>query len=372
MSNAANVKRSGRSTQSAPVVEPISDDESDRVEAIADAVEDDDEEPSPLALEDIIDDNIDDPSEEDEDQDDDEGDGNIEEEVDEDDDADDEEEPFVSDIEHLPLYSKRETRSPAASASKAIPSFQPQREIERPSQRQTPPRRPHRVELDSRLLDVVLKERSPEFRNRVYEIVIQTGIEPDDPAFLLMLATGQIEQLLIESPKELSMMFDQWADLIHGQLDEYSKGLEKYEKAAVKAQQKAIAQSVSDLIRKTAIEKFLVSFNAVSLVVAVAASLGLIAIGGVMGIAYANYTRRTVNDLTAEQTTALQWAVSDEGRYAKDLMTWNKKLLAVSNGQRACEQDAHALNLTLMVGDRQAATGFCTLWVAPTEERQFK
>ncbi|MCC5669848.1 DUF2207 domain-containing protein [Nostoc sp. CHAB 5784] len=88
------------------------------------------------------------------------------------------------------------------------------------------------------LLDLAIRGKDDSFKARVWEIVVQTGLDPDDPAFLMMIATGRLQVLLEDNPKEMEAMFDLWQT----QLYDY---LQTYEKAAVKGQQKAIAQSVA-------------------------------------------------------------------------------------------------------------------------------
>ncbi len=75
-----------------------------------------------------------------------------------------------------------------------------------------------RKQLDRTILALALRGKDESFKAKVYEIVIQTGLDPEDPAFLLLIATGRLELLLEESPKQLEALFDQWAERIHAQL----------------------------------------------------------------------------------------------------------------------------------------------------------
>lgn len=228
------------------------------------------------------------------------------------------------------------------------------------------------------LLSLALEEQDEAFKNKVYEIVIQTGIDVDDPAFLMMIASGRLEKLLEESPKELSALFDQWSDLVHSQLADYQKGLEHYEQAAVKGQQKAIARAVSDLIRKTAVEKFLHSFNAVSIGLGAVVILVAAGMGGLLGAGWATWQQAQVDyspaqprRLTLEEANALQWAMSEDGKFARQLLEWNQDLLSRSGSSRLCEQETAQLGVTRIVGSKAAKNGFCTLWVVPPAQRQF-
>jgi hypothetical protein len=228
------------------------------------------------------------------------------------------------------------------------------------------------------LLSLALDEQDEAFKNKIYEIVIQTGIDIDDPAFLMMIASGRLEKLLEDSPKELSALFDQWSDLVHTRLDEYQRGLEHYEQAAVKGQQKAIARAVSDLIRKTAIEKFLHSFNAVSIGLGAIVILVAIGVGGLLGSSWATWRQSTIEyapgepkPLTLEEADTLQWAMSEEGKFAQQLVEWNQDLLGRHGSSRVCEQEATQLGVTLEMNGKKAQSGFCTLWVEPLNRRRF-
>ncbi|PSB49206.1 hypothetical protein C7B80_03135 [Cyanosarcina cf. burmensis CCALA 770] len=237
-----------------------------------------------------------------------------------------------------------------------------------------------RKRLDNTILALALRGKDESFKAKVYEIVIQTGLDPEDPAFLLLIATGRLELLLEESPKELEALFDQWSERIHAQLQNYREGLEHYERAAVKAQEKAIAQSVQALIQKAAIDKFLHSINAIS--IAAGAALILIAggLGWALGVGWLTWQQARVEyapgkprQLTLEEATALKWATSSQGQFARNLMSWNQTLLARQGFSRSrlCEQDAKQLGITLELEGRKAKSGFCTLWIVPPNQREF-
>jgi len=237
-----------------------------------------------------------------------------------------------------------------------------------------------RQQLDRTILALALRGKDESFKAKVYEIVIQTGLDPEDPAFLLLIATGRLELLLEESPNELEALFDQWAESIHAQLQNYREGLEHYERAAVKAQEKAIAQSVQALIQKAAIDKFLHSINAIS--IAAGAFLLLLAggLGWGLGMGWTTWQQARVEyapgkprQLTLEEATALKWATSSQGQFARNLMSWNQTLLARQGFSRSrlCEQDAKQLGITLELEGRKAKSGFCTLWIVPPNQRKF-
>lgn len=268
---------------------------------------------------------------------------------------------------------------PKKASVKVIPNGMTREAVDRRKKKRLLYER-RRQQLDRTILALALRGKDESFKAKVYEIVIQTGLDPEDPAFLLLIATGRLELLLEESPKELEALFDRWAEGIHAQLQDYREGLEHYERAAVKAQEKAIAQSVQALIQKAAIDKFLHSINAIS--IAAGAVLLLVAggLGWALGMGWTTwqqarveYTPGKPRQLTLEEATALKWATSSQGQFARNLMSWNQTLLARQgfNRSRLCEQDAKQLGVTLELEGRKAKSGFCTLWIVPPSQRKF-
>jgi hypothetical protein len=221
------------------------------------------------------------------------------------------------------------------------------------------------------LLDLAIRGKDDAFKARVWEIVVQTGIAPDDPAFLLMVAMGRLEVLLEDSPKEMETLFDQWQTQLYDRL-------QTYEKVAVKGQQKAIAHSVAALIHRTEFERAIHSVP--SLIAAGLLLLTTVGLGGILGATGLSWYQSTrlldptgPRQLTLEQAEALQWATSAEGKFARSFMSWNQDLLSRDRtGQLACANEVKRLGVTLeILPDRKAVSGFCTLWVQPANQRQF-
>jgi hypothetical protein len=225
------------------------------------------------------------------------------------------------------------------------------------------------------LLKMALSDQDDRFKAKVYDLVLEYGIEPDDPLFLVLLSTGRLEVLMEEKPQELSALFDQWENRIHDQLDDYKQGLETYERTAVKAQEKAIAQSVTQLIQGTVMDKFIHSFTLASVSIAAVLGLSALSLGGWAGYQlHAAHTKAIKyapgqpRQLTQAEAEALEWATSNEGSKAKDLLEWNKDLLY----NNACEAQTKQLGLTLTLEGQKAKQGACVLWVRPIEQRQLE
>lgn len=227
-------------------------------------------------------------------------------------------------------------------------------------------------------LERLLKEEPESVKAKVWELISEYDLTSDDPAFTLMTATGRLQVLLKDSPVELKAMFEQWQAELYAAIAHYREGLKQYEQTAVKAQQTAIAHSVHTLLRKTAIDQFMHQLSAASTILAGTLLVAAAVMGGSVGWAIANQQQNQLDptqldpqgkrQLTLEQANRLQWAVSPKGKLAQNLMEWNKDLLERDwRGQFACEQQARKLGVTLKLGNQQAKSGFCVLWVKPPE-----
>jgi hypothetical protein len=239
--------------------------------------------------------------------------------------------------------------------------------------------RQRRRTLKDTLLSLALDGQDERFKNKVYELVVELKLDPDDPLFLMLVATGRLDLLLEEHPGELSTLFDQWEERVYGQLQHYQQGLEQYERTAVKAQQKAIAESVHTLIRKTTFDKLVHTFSAASTVIASTLLLVAVGVGGALGIAWSQaqqaqmvYAPSQPRQLTLEEANALHWAMGADGRFAKHLLEWNRDLLNVQGKTLPCEQQTKQLGVTLELQGQKASQGACVLWVRPVGDRQLQ
>ena len=62
------------------------------------------------------------------------------------------------------------------------------------------------------VLDACLSAESPEVRAKVYEIVSVSGLEANDPMFLILALTGQMRVLLEAAPADLSKLLNNWKE----------------------------------------------------------------------------------------------------------------------------------------------------------------
>jgi hypothetical protein len=221
------------------------------------------------------------------------------------------------------------------------------------------------------LLDLAVRGKDDAFRARVWEIVVQTGVDPDEPVFLMMIATGRLQVPLEDSPQEMEAMFDQWQTQLYDHL-------QNYEKAAVKGQQKAIAHAVTALIKRTEFERaihLVPSLIAAGILLLITAAVGRsFSIGAMLWYQTSNLDPTGPRQLTQQEASALAWATTNEGRFARNLIEWNRDLFSRdTSGQLTCTREVKRLRVTLEVGgsSRKATSGFCTVWVQPPNQRKF-
>ncbi|MEG4272678.1 MULTISPECIES: DUF6753 family protein [unclassified Microcoleus] len=265
------------------------------------------------------------------------------------------------------------------------------------------------------LISQVLKGKDSKFRSHVIQTAYRYGLNKNDPLFIVLLATGQLELLLEKKPQEIDQFFKNWQSQWQGDLKdsqavisqeleqvrqltenwekESREFLERQGKAAVKVQHRHISNSVYTLVRQAALEK--VAHDIWSVIFGSGVVLGAMAIGAFIGLALPRFIPPPELDpkgprqLTLEQAVALewglskegqfarknadtiQWATSNEGKYARQFMSWNQALLSEKGGKKLCETEINRLGVTLTVEGKPAQKGFCTLWIRSPQEREF-
>lgn len=201
----------------------------------------------------------------------------------------------------------------------------------------------------------------PKMRYRILELVQKTGVKENDPVFLLTVGTAQVQGLLESGPKQLRQTFEHMHQQLLGKLD-------GYEQAARRGVEQSVASSVEQLMQKTAKAKSRVSF--LSLLGGTVVAAGILVLGLLGGASYRRFMTSFdpggPRQLTLEQAELLDWATSQEGQYARQLMSWNEDLLG---GE--CRQQVENLGVTIQMGTRKAESGFCLIWTAPPDQREF-
>lgn len=75
------------------------------------------------------------------------------------------------------------------------------------------------------VLDACLSAESPEVRAKVYELVDVSGLEPNDPMFLILALTGQMRVLLEAAPADLSKLLNDWQETSASSLQEIQQAI---------------------------------------------------------------------------------------------------------------------------------------------------
>ena len=223
------------------------------------------------------------------------------------------------------------------------------------------------VKTPDDLLAEALKGKSENFKRRVLDFAMSCGLSQDDPLFLVLVATGQLEAMLEDAPQTLQLLFKSWnQDLAHN--------LEQVELVAVERQKVAINRAANALIHQSLLREgrnIIYSIFPTTIVFLLIFVMGFIAgisippwIDGVLG---GGYTKVRSTSLTWHELDAMNWGMSNEGKFAKNLINWNRGYL--ENGE--CIKDAQKLGVVLSQYNRKASSGFCTVWVTPVNQRKF-
>ncbi|MEB3181657.1 MAG: DUF6753 family protein [Nostocaceae cyanobacterium] len=163
------------------------------------------------------------------------------------------------------------------------------------------------------------------------------GIVANDPIFLLLISTGRLEVMLQETPEALERLFKAWTAEIRQNYD-------LVEHSLIERQKLAIAQAASDLILNAEQQEARRFWG--SLVPAAGVLLAVWGIGFLAGVTVPPWLQGGYVGqvkLTVSQAAMLQWAQSEEGVFARNIMIWNNGYL----NNRECEKDAKRLILSV-------------------------
>jgi hypothetical protein len=97
------------------------------------------------------------------------------------------------------------------------------------------------------LLNRLLKGRSDTFKAQVLEIVYRHHLDPNDPNFQILIATGQLEVLLQSAPQEFERKFAQLLETLRRTVDTDLKAFQQ----VVTAEQETLRQSLLGLKQLT-------------------------------------------------------------------------------------------------------------------------
>ncbi len=101
----------------------------------------------------------------------------------------------------------------------------------------------------SEVLDACLWSESPEVRAKVYEIINVSGLEADDPMFLILALTGQMRVFLEAAPAELSKLLADWKESNARSLEEIYNAISRI-KETQQQQASTIAEKIEQVSNK--------------------------------------------------------------------------------------------------------------------------
>jgi hypothetical protein len=226
------------------------------------------------------------------------------------------------------------------------------------------------------LLDQCLAGKSDVFKSKVINIMLRSRIKANDPIFLLLLAVGELEFILVDTPLTIQGYLSQFGEELGDLFAAYFGGDEataKYRfETSIQESKTAIAEAAQELIKISKEEQFYDSFEAIIKSLAPALGILVLAIGfGAVGTIWVqNLFGRSLipaGKLTAEQYEILKWAETDEGKLAKNIMDWNQGYVG-----KTCKEDAIAMNVGLNSNGRKVKSGFCVLFVEPPDKRKYE
>jgi hypothetical protein len=210
-------------------------------------------------------------------------------------------------------------------------------------------------------LQQLLQSHNPDVQARVLQVVKTMGIAESDPIFLLLIATATVQVMIEDAPDHLKQTYA----VCHQQV---MADIKDYEKAAAQRVEMQLADAVQDVIRKAKAAEKEPGWKVFGFCGCI--SLAILFAGIFAGLGWSASQRvsfRSQGDLTLEEAQALDWALSPEGEYARQLLLWNDSLVG---GE--CQAQVKRLDVRLRYGSLTARNGFCFLWVVPPEKREFQ
>ncbi|RUT01624.1 hypothetical protein DSM106972_067210 [Dulcicalothrix desertica PCC 7102] len=232
---------------------------------------------------------------------------------------------------------------------------------------QPTPSNPEKNQTPEDLLAEALKGKTERFKRRVLDFASKSGLSQDDPLFLVLIATGHLEAMLEEAPDTLQLLFKNWnKDLAHN--------LELVEQVAVERQKVAINRAANALIHESLLREGRNLINSVFpaailffFTLSVGFITGVLMPPWITGIIGGGYTKVQSTLLTWNELDAMKWAMSNEGKFARNLINWNRGYL----DNTECVKDAQRLGVVLSQFGRKAKSGYCFVWVLPPDKRKF-
>ena len=225
------------------------------------------------------------------------------------------------------------------------------------------------------LMDRVLEGKTDVLASKVIQLVMKYHINPNDPIFLILLAIGELELMMVDVPLLIEQLSTEHETRLRVLFDKYfgsnDAEVEHRYQAALAVIRQQIAEAVTELIKTTRQEQFAGDIYTLGKMMlpalgAIVLSAGLGVVGTLQYHKLKTGALLGEGKLTPQQYADLQWAQSAEGRQAKEIMSYNQGYVG-----KTCKADAEAMGLSLNFGERKVTSGFCVLFVDPPSKRKY-
>ncbi|AUB44227.1 hypothetical protein COO91_10450 (plasmid) [Nostoc flagelliforme CCNUN1] len=174
-------------------------------------------------------------------------------------------------------------------------------------------------------------------KERIRELSSEIGFDPEDPMFQIMSILGNFEEMMNQFPIQMEALLEAGALMIDTKLQAASHSAEVMQHAVITSSVKEVLKSEMQHLKPTVslgveapqIGKVKLGFWSIFSILG-----GMIAVGAILGSfttqnVIANYVADPSSGVTANDIKLLQWAKSDEGREARQLVIDNRTDLEV-------------------------------------------
>lgn len=212
-----------------------------------------------------------------------------------------------------------------------------------------------KTDLNNTLLSELLEGKDDVFKGKILDLVVQHGLNPDDPLFHFLLSIDYLQIAYEEAPLVLDEMFEQHRELL-------DKAVEESTAKAIAIQNQNIRVLTEKLMKDTSAMQLKNPTNIWlgSLLFALVFSFGVgSGIGGYLGLGQFFLSGYKIT--TNQEAEDLIWVRSKEGKYARDLYEKNRVYLESGN----CQTEAQQQGVRLTINGTDINDGICVLVIPP-------
>jgi hypothetical protein len=176
-----------------------------------------------------------------------------------------------------------------------------------------------------------------------------------------MLATGQLQVILEDKPKELSGLFNRWSEAIYEYLEKAKHSLEEQKRISLKGLEIEINKTARALMQQAQQQE---QMRWRTMLPAAGMLLAAIGVGVLLGMTVpvwlqGGYESSKPRSLTFAEVEMLNWAKSSEGKLARNLVKWNSESLINLN----CTTNPDQQSYVAKVREQKTVSNYCLLRV---------